>query len=146
MPLKLHQDEQPTLNLTAMLDIMFLLLIFFVLNTRFLDDERQINLQVPQVNGQDKLAAADQQKTINVYRDGSIRLDGAAVTLPDLTARLAAARRQTKNLGVLVRGDGHGELQQVADVSDRLQTSRRKRPGCLRAIDRDPEIEAWDEG
>ena len=116
MPLKLHHDEQPTLNLTAMLDIMFLLLIFFVLNTRFLDDERQINLQVPQVNGQNKLAAADQQKTINVYRDGSIRLDGAAVTLPDLTARLAAARRQSKNLGVLVRGDGHGELQQVADV------------------------------
>ncbi len=116
MPLKLHHDEQPTLNLTAMLDIMFLLLIFFVLNTRFLDDERQINLQVPQVNGKDKLAAADGQKTINVYRDGSIRLDGAAVTLPDLTARLAAARRQTKHLGVLVRGDGHGELQQVADV------------------------------
>jgi biopolymer transport protein ExbD len=116
MPLKIHQDEQPTLNLTAMLDIMFLLLIFFVLNTKFLDDERQINLQVPQVNGQNKLAAADQQKTINVYRDGSIRLDGAAVTLPDLTARLAAARLRTKNLGVLVRGDGHGELQQVADV------------------------------
>src|SRR5215475_10896244 len=70
MPLKLHHDEQPTLNLTAMLDIMFLLLIFFVLNTKFLDDERQINLQVPQVNGQNKLAAADQQKTINVYKDG----------------------------------------------------------------------------
>lgn len=116
MPLKLHNDDQPTLNLTAMLDIMFLLLIFFVLNTRFLDDERQINLQVPQVNGQNKLAAADQQKTINVYRDGSIHLDGAAVTLRDLTARLAAARRQTKHLGVLVRGDSHGELQQVADV------------------------------
>jgi biopolymer transport protein ExbD len=116
MPLKLHHDEQPALNLTAMLDIMFLLLIFFVLNTKFLDDERQINLQVPQVNGQSKLAAADQQKTINVYRDGSIRLDGATVTLRDLTARLAAARQKAKNLGVLVRGDGHGELQQVADV------------------------------
>ncbi len=116
MPLKLHHDEQPALNLTAMLDIMFLLLIFFVLNTRFLDDERQINLQVPQVNGQNKLAAAEMQKTINVYRDGSIRLDGAAVTLPDLTARLATAQRQAKHLGVLVRGDGHGELQQVADV------------------------------
>ena len=116
MPLKLQHEETPTLNLTAMLDIMFLLLIFFVLNTKFLDDERQINLQVPQVNGQNKLAAADQQKTINVYRDGSIRLDGATVTLRDLTARLAAARQKSNNLGVLVRGDGHGELQQVADV------------------------------
>lgn len=116
MPLKTHQDEQPTLNLTAMLDVMFLLLIFFVLNTKFLDDERQINIQVPQVADPGKLAAAAQQKTINVYRDGTITLDGASVTLPELPGRLAAARGQAKNLGVLVRGDGKGELQRVADV------------------------------
>jgi len=116
MPLKIHPDEQPVLNLTAMLDVMFLLIIFFVLNTKFLDDERQINLQVPQVTDQSKLAMAAQQKTINVYRDGTITLDQASVTLAELTARLAAARHQSKNLGVLVRGDGHGELQQVADV------------------------------
>jgi biopolymer transport protein ExbD len=116
MPLKTHQDEQPTLNLTAMLDVMFLLLIFFVLNTKFLDDERQINLQVPQVTDPGKLAAAAQQQTINVYRDGTLTLDGAAVTLPELPSRLAAARGPAKSLGVLVRGDGHGELQRVADV------------------------------
>ena len=116
MPLKTHPDEQPVLNLTAMLDIMFLLIIFFVLNTKFLDDERQINLQVPQVTDQGRLAGAAQQKTINVYRDGTITLDQVSITLPELTTRLAAARSQAKTLGVLVRGDGHGELQQVADV------------------------------
>ncbi len=116
MPLKTHPDEQPVLNLTAMLDVMFLLIIFFVLNTKFLDEERQINLQVPQVTDQGKLAGAAQPMTINVYRDGTITLDQAAVTLPELTARLAAARGQSKTLGVLVRGDGHGEFQPVADV------------------------------
>jgi len=116
VPLKIHQDEQPVLNLTAMLDVMFLLIILFVLNTKFLDDERQINLQVPQVSDRGNLAAAAQQKTINVYRDGTITLDGASVTLPELPGRLAAARGRSKTLGVLVRGDGHGELQRVADV------------------------------
>jgi biopolymer transport protein ExbD len=116
MPLRIHQDEQPTLNLTAMLDVMFLLIIFFALNTKFLDDERQIDLQVPQVADHGKLEGTLQQKTINVYRDGTITLDQASVSLAELTARLATARGQSKNLGVLVRGDGHGELQQVADV------------------------------
>ena len=116
MPLKLQHDDQPALNLTAMLDVMFLLLIFFVLNTKFLDDERQITLQVPKVADRGKLAAAAQQKTINVYRDGSITLDQTTVTLPELTAKLASARGQTKNLGVLIRGDGHGEFRQVAAV------------------------------
>ena len=56
------------------------MIIFFVLNTKFLDDERQINLQVPQVvTDQGKLAAAAQQKTINVYRDGTITLDQASL-------------------------------------------------------------------
>ena len=116
MPLKLQHDDQPTLNLTAMLDVMFLLLIFFVLNTKFLDDERQIDLQVPQIADQGKLAGAMQPKTVNVYRDGSITLDQATVTLPELTTRLAAARVQSKNVGVLIRGDGQGEFQQVAAV------------------------------
>ena len=49
MPLKTHIDEQPSLNLTAMLDVMFLLIIFFMLGTRFVDDERRIGLKVPEV-------------------------------------------------------------------------------------------------
>ncbi len=49
MPLKTHPDETPALNLTAMLDVMFLLIIFFMLGTRFADQERQIALQVPTV-------------------------------------------------------------------------------------------------
>ena len=51
-----------------------------------------------------------------MYRDGTIALDAKPVTLAELTAQLAAARRQTPNLGVLVRGDGHGEFQQIAAV------------------------------
>ena len=57
MPLKTHIDEPPTLNLTAMLNVMFLLIIFFVLNTRFLDEERQIELRIPQVADRGALAA-----------------------------------------------------------------------------------------
>ena len=116
MPLKTHIDDPPTLNLTAMLDVMFLLIIFFVLNTRFLDEERQIELQVPSVTQGASLAAASQNKTINVSRDGTITIDQTTVTLDELTARLAAARSRSARFGVVVRGDGQGEFRQVAAV------------------------------
>ena len=141
MPLKTHPDEQPVLNLTAMLDVMFLLIIFFVLNTKFLDDERQINLQVPQVTNQGKLAAAAQQKTINVYRDGTITLDGANVTLPELPARLAAARGQSKISG---RAGARRRPRRTAAGgrrAQRLQAGRHQRPGGLRATDDHAEID-----
>ena len=116
MPLKTHLDDEPTLNLTAMLDVMFLLIIFFMLGTRFVDDERKIGLRVPEVVDRGTLTAAPARKEVNVFRDGKITLDKAPVTLEELTARLAAARRQYSELGVLVRGDANGSFQNVASV------------------------------
>lgn len=116
MPLKTHNDEVPPLNLTAMLDIMFLLIIFFVLNTKFMDDERQIEVRVPSIADRGALLAPVEKKTINVYRDGTITIDQVPVTLEELSARLSSARARTGSLGVVVRGDGQGEFQQVAAV------------------------------
>ena len=114
MPLKTHLDDEPTLNLTAMIDVMFLLIIFFALGTRFVDDERKIGLRVPEVVDSGALTAAPARREVNVYRDGTITLDRQTVSLEQLIARLAAARRQYNDLGVLVRGDARGEFQNVA--------------------------------
>jgi biopolymer transport protein ExbD len=116
MPLKTHQDDEPTLNLTAMLDVMFLLIIFFMLGTRLIDEEQKIGLRVPEVADRGASAALSARKEVNVYRDGSITLDKESVTLEQLTERLAAARRRSRELGVLVRGDARGEFQNVAAV------------------------------
>ena len=75
MPLKTHLDEPPTLNLTAMLDVMFLLIIFFMLGTRFADAERRIALRVPDGGRPRRPGRRRERKTVNVYRDGTITLD-----------------------------------------------------------------------
>src|SRR5690242_20795133 len=50
MPLKIQQhDEMPTLNLTSMIDVLFLLIIFFMVATKFDEMERNIEVDVPQV-------------------------------------------------------------------------------------------------
>jgi len=117
MPIKLqNSDEIPQPNLTSMIDVLFLLILFFVVATKFMDSERQIELKVPQVSDRGALTAAPEKKVINVYQDGAITLDGADVTLEQLTKRLAAARSQYKGIGVLVRGDGTGQFQRVASV------------------------------
>jgi len=116
MPLKTHMDEEPTLNLTPMIDIVFLLIIFFMVGTKFTELERKIGLQVPQVTDHGTLTAAPEKRVVNVYRDGTITLDREPVTLDELTARLATARSQYAELGVLIRGDGEGPYQNVAEV------------------------------
>ena len=116
MPLKTHRDEQPTLNLTPMIDIVFLLIIFFMVGTKFTELERKIGLKVPEVAHADVLTDAPKKKIVNVYRDGHVTLNRKTVTLEELTNRLAAARSQYKDLGVQVRGDGVLQFQIVMDV------------------------------
>ena len=49
MPIKTYQEPEPTLNLTPMIDIVFLLIIFFMVGTEFTEMERQIELDLPAV-------------------------------------------------------------------------------------------------
>ncbi len=116
MRLKTHVDEEPTLNLTAMLDIMFLLIIFFMLGTRFVDEERKIPLKVPEVADRGALTPAPAKRTVNVYRDGGITLDQTQVTIPELVEKLKTARRQYSDLSVLVRGDSEDKYQRIVAV------------------------------
>jgi biopolymer transport protein ExbD len=116
MPLKTHIDEQPTLNLTPMIDIVFLLIIFFMVGTKFSELERKIGLKPPSVSDNGALSAAPESKIVNVFRDGHIELDNQRLSLAELTQRLAAAHRQYPKIGVLVRGDADGRFQSVASV------------------------------
>ncbi len=116
MPLKTNFDEQPSMNLTPMIDIVFLLIIFFMVGTRFVEMERNIAVQVPAVRDVQTLSPPPERRVINVYRDGQISLDRQPVTLDQLTSKLTIGRQQYAELGVIVRGDAEGTFQNVASV------------------------------
>ena len=116
MPLKTTVDDPPAINMIPMIDIMFNLIIFFLVGTEFASLERNITLRVPEVVDKGALTQAPERRVVNVYRDGTVTLDESPVTLAELTDRLASARTQYSDLGVLVRGDGKGQFQGVAEV------------------------------
>jgi biopolymer transport protein ExbD len=116
MPLKTHQDDLPPINLTPMIDVVFNLIIFFMVCTRFTDIEQEVGFSIPQVGDTSALPNVPRSRSINVYRDGRITLDAEPVTLSQLTDRLATAQRQQGTVDVVVRGDADGPLQNVAAV------------------------------
>ncbi len=119
MPLKVQRDDQTSINLTPMIDIVFLLIIFFMVGTKFSElneVERDIALQVPQVTDAHALTSAPRRKVINVHRDGRIILDKESVSIQELKSKLSAAQQQYQKLGVTIRGDGESRYQKVADV------------------------------
>ena len=119
MPLKVQKDIASSINLTPLIDIVFLLIIFFMVGTRFSElneMERNIPLQVPAVSNAAALTSAPRKRVINVLEDVSIVLDKKTVTLDQLQAELANARQQYKQLGVVIRGDQSAHFDKVANV------------------------------
>lgn len=119
MPIKVREDEQTSINLTPMIDIVFLLIIFFMVGTKFSElneQERDISLTVPKVSEAKAMTAPPSHRIVNVYADGRIELDQQNVSLKELEHELARARKQYPKLGVVVRGDANTSYQNVASV------------------------------
>jgi biopolymer transport protein ExbD len=116
MPLKTEQLEVSELNLTPMIDVLFLLIIFFLIGSTFIESERLFEVQVPSVNSAKPLTAAPDQLAININRSGQISLGSKPVTLPQLVTELTLASQRYADQAVVIRGDGEGKYQLVADV------------------------------
>ncbi|MEL7500150.1 MAG: biopolymer transporter ExbD [Planctomycetota bacterium] len=119
MPLKIEREDQTTINLTPMIDIVFLLIIFFMVSTKFSElneAERDVAVNVPTVTDAKALTSAPQKRVINVFEDGSITLDREQVTLQQLKSQLTAAKKQYHKVGVVIRGDAQSLYQNVASV------------------------------
>jgi biopolymer transport protein ExbD len=114
MPIKTQRDELPALNLTPMIDVVFLLIVFFMAATEFADAERDLALQLPQVEDAPSATPRPAPRVVTVAADGATRLDGAVVELAQLRALLAEARQTQPRIGVVIRGDQACAYQFVA--------------------------------
>ena len=116
MPIKIHHEPEPTLNLTPVIDIVFLLIIFFMVGTEFAEMERQVKLELPSVKQFGALTAAPQKRVVNVYKDSTIMMDGKSYRLPELLTALRSAHEEYHEMSVLIRGDGDARHQHVTNV------------------------------
>ncbi|MFO0948641.1 MAG: biopolymer transporter ExbD [Planctomycetota bacterium] len=109
------EEEQP-LNMTPIIDVVFNLLIFFLLGSTYLNEERELELQLPQVAAASPLTEAPEEINVNVRADGSASIQGEAVSLQALEERLVAAQKNYPDQAVAIRGDGRVRYDAVANV------------------------------
>lgn len=117
LPLKTHSDEQPTLNLTPMIDVIFLLIIFFMAVSRFSEDERSVELQLPQVESLSQNSSPPPRTyEVSIQANGQALLDGQPVSLDELRSRLSETTDDAKRPTAIVRGDKACAYQHIAEV------------------------------
>ncbi|MEZ5949514.1 MAG: biopolymer transporter ExbD [Planctomycetaceae bacterium] len=103
MPLKTEQIEEPILNLTPMIDIVLLLIIFFMVGTKFSDAERQFDIKLPTVSDALPLSSLPDELIISISRTGELLLGEQPIALADLESRLKSAVERYNDQAVVVR-------------------------------------------
>lgn len=108
-----------TISLTPLIDVVFILLLFFMLASSF-RDWRGIALEAPAsaVHG----AGWSGALLVEIRRDG-LRLSGQELSLHELTARLAAHLEREPDQRVLVRPGTGVSWQDTVSVLDRIEAT-----------------------
>jgi biopolymer transport protein ExbD len=114
MPLKTTHDEMPNLNLTSLIDVVFLLIVFFMTASKFTDPARDVDLKLPEVAQGDSLSVAPKARSVAVHADGKITLDKEPVTLEELKTRLSESISSGPHPSVVILGDAGCPFQHVA--------------------------------
>ena len=93
-------------NMTPMIDVVFLLIIFFLVSSHLARQENQIEMELPVAKSADDDVEQDTPRvTVNVKEDGTIWVGGRPVSPGGLTQQLTAARQQQGDeLEVRIRG------------------------------------------
>jgi biopolymer transport protein ExbD len=112
------EGEEMGLNLTSLIDVVFLLLIFFMVATTFLDPEREIGIELPTAENATVSEEVPDEIIINVARDGALSLGGAPVDRAGLDAALKRAAASDPTTPVTIRGDRMVHHEDVVGVMD----------------------------
>ena len=119
MRLQARRNEEPELNLISLVDVVLLLVIFFMLSTTFVQ-EAQIKIELP------KAGAATVQRTvqpivISISAQGSYRVNERALVNNERETLRAALRQVADDSGqepLTIRADARAMHQSVVTAMD----------------------------
>ncbi len=117
MRLPQAEPESEGPNLTPVIDVVFLLLIFFLVATRFDQQERELDTVLPEVVQAEPLSMPPQELIINVTREGEYKVLREVLSEEQLAALLQeAAVKNPGTQSVLIRGDAEAAWERGVRV------------------------------
>ncbi len=116
-----RQDDEFKMNLTPLLDVVFLLLVFFLVSTSFVRPEHAIDVDLPSADLAGPAPDDSLLITVTVKEDGLIVIDGRIMTGgQDLAQELQRRFSENPGAGLLIRGDRrayHNDIVRVMNAA-----------------------------
>lgn len=122
MNLSPQRSEDPDVNLTPMIDVVFLLLLFFMVSTSFIR-ESSLKVDLPEATGE---AMVEQEQPIDIViqADGQFLINGealAVVSRDSLKQVLRSAAGDNQDPHIIISADADAQYQHIVTAMDTAQ-------------------------
>lgn len=113
-----RERETPGVDLTPVIDVVFLLLVFFLVATTFHQSEREMEIALPETVSGGPISMALRELVINVDRDGRYIVSGETMDSTELAGAIERSLREHPDRKVTVRGDRDASYGAIAGALD----------------------------
>jgi len=110
--------QHPGIQLAPLVDVLLLLLIFFLLTWNAARNENELDIKIPKASAATEKTAPIGDVIVNVKADGSVVVNRRVLSGPDLLALLKSLVQLNADQAVVIRGDEAGEYKNIVDVLD----------------------------
>ena len=114
-----RETKQPDLNIIPMIDIMFFLLVFFMLSTMYMVEQKTIPVNLPQATSD----AIDNKTnfTVTLKDDGSIYLEDQQTDIQTLLMQATKEQKNNPSFAIIIRADKDINYDKVVSFIDTLK-------------------------
>lgn len=109
--------------LAPMLDVLFLLLIFFVTTSSFRAEEQAVEVGLPTAETGASLEPLSTEVVVNITPDGRIVVANQEMAVEKLKAMLGQLVREFPDERVILRGDKQSTYERVIEVIDAARSA-----------------------
>lgn len=113
-----QEDEDEDIPLAPLIDVVFLLLIFFLVSTMIKKINRDIDISLPVSVSAERLTPTDDNRVIGIDAGGALYFEGRPATIQSLHHRIRALGRLNPELQIRLDVDQATPTHRVIEVLD----------------------------
>ena len=120
MKFAVRKRRAPSIIIVSLVDILTILLIFFVVSTTFKKDQPEVEINLPESKTSSARPAEIEHAIVSVDAEDSLKLDGKEIAVDDLQAaieNLPAARKSS----LVLKADEKASFGIIVKVMDALK-------------------------
>lgn len=114
-----RESKSPEIMLSPMIDMIFLLLVFFIISTMYMSEIKTIPIRLPVAQNAENVSKSN--FSVSVKKDGTLYLDETQIALEQLVANAAAESKRDSSFSVIIRAEGDADYKTVIQLMDKLK-------------------------